>query len=144
VLRGDVHQLAHARREVRGAGEPAAEVDPPASAPRHESPHDEPVIGRSAVGLEPAPHLPVGRQLELRLDLRLVATGADQLAAGAAPPQQAQGLDEDALARARLAGDHRQPGAERQLELVDQGEAGDSQQGQHFIDCFGRTGPRVA
>src|SRR5882724_4815070 len=74
-----------------------------------------------------------GGQIDDRLDPRLVAPAADQIGAGAAAAQQAQRLDDDALAGAGLAGDHGQSRPQLQLELVDEGKARDAQYAQHDI-----------
>ena len=48
--------------------------------------------------------------------------GADQVPAGALPHDGADGVDDDGLARAGLAGEHVEPGAEGEIRPIDEGD----------------------
>jgi hypothetical protein len=73
----------------------------------------------------------IAGELEERLHHRLVGAVAQHLGAHAAAQHQVEGVHQDRLAGARLAGEDVQAGAEPHLHRVDDGEAGDSQGGQH-------------
>ena len=72
-----------------------------------------------------------GRQRERRLHVRLGAVGADQRAVGAAAERQVERAGDDRLARAGLACQHRQPGAELQVGVADHDEVGDDEALEH-------------
>jgi hypothetical protein len=67
-------------------------------------------------------HVGTRRDLEDALDPCFVGAAPDQVHARSSPAEQAQRLDQDALARARLTGDGSEPRPERQLRFVDQRE----------------------
>ena len=103
----------------------------PAAAARDRSPHHQSVFVVAPVGEQLRARRRRLRQLDDRLDPGLVASGADQIGARAAAAQQAERLDEDALAGAGLTGHRGQAGPERDLRLVDQSEPGNLEQRQH-------------
>ena len=72
-----------------------------------------------------------GRQRERGLHVRLGAVGADQRAVGAAAERQVERAGDDRLARAGLACQHRQPGAELQVGVADHDEVGDDEALEH-------------
>ncbi len=128
VLRSDVDQTGDGIAEIARGREPARQVDAPSPGARDGAAHEEPglvALLASPLGLEPRAQLGGARrgQVDDGLDPSLVAAGPDQVGAGAAAAQQAQRLDDDALAGAGLAGDHGETGPQLQLELVDQREA---------------------
>ncbi len=73
----------------------------------------------------------VAGQVELRLDVRLLAGRADERVVALRAEQQAERLREDRLARARLAGDRVQPRRELELRLADEDEVLDAQPPEH-------------
>ena len=60
-----------------------------------------------------------------------VLARADEVAGGAAAEQQADGLDEDGLAGAGLAGQDVEAGVELDLDRVDDREVPDAQEAKH-------------
>ena len=70
-------------------------------------------------------------QIERRGDLGALGAGAHDLGAGAAARQQLQRIDDDGLAGAGLAGEHREPGLQFELDRVDDREVANLQVGQH-------------
>ncbi len=81
--------------------------------------------------LEPIARLGQILQIELRHQLGAVATGPDDVAIGAGASQQHQRIDQQGLARARLAADHGQPGAKGDIGFFDDGKVADVEGGQH-------------
>jgi hypothetical protein len=75
-------------------------------------------------------------ELELRLHPRRLGPLSHQLRAPPGPPQQRQRVDDDRLARPRLAGEHVHPAPQLERHIVEQGQATDVQVTEH--------GPRVA
>jgi hypothetical protein len=71
----------------------------------------------------------IGGKLEGRGHLPLLGAAAHQ--GGVAPGAygEREGIEQDGLAGAGLAGESRQPGAERQIELVDENDIADRQSG---------------
>ncbi len=61
-------------------------------------------------------------QLERRFHDRFLAARPDQVRAGTLAERKVQGIDDDGLARAGLAGEHVQPRGEFHAELVDDGK----------------------
>ena len=76
-------------------------------------------------------HLAAVRLLEHRLDGGGLFAGPDELGAGAAADEQADGADEDGLAGAGLAGEDVEAGREFELESIDDGEVGDAEEPDH-------------
>ena len=74
------------------------------------------------------------REVELRLDVGLLAGGADERVVALRAEQQPDRLGEDRLARAGLARDRVQPGRELELGLADEDEVLDAQAPQHAGD----------
>ena len=68
---------------------------------------------------------------EDRLDGRLGLAGAHQIGRRAGAEQEADGLDEDRLARARLAGQDVEAGLELDLDGLDHREVADAEEAQH-------------
>jgi hypothetical protein len=73
-----------------------------------------------------------GRDVELCLDVGLVAVGPDVARVALRPKQQADRLREDRLARAGLARDRVQAGREGELRLMDEDEILDAEPAQHL------------
>ena len=71
------------------------------------------------------------REVELRLDVRLVAGRADVRVVALRAEQEPERLGEDRLAGARLAGDRVQPGRELELGLADEYEVLDAKPPEH-------------
>ena len=70
-------------------------------------------------------------QLEGGVYLGHFAAGAHGLGGGAFAQQQPHGVDNDRLARPRLAGEDVQPWAERQMKLIDDRKIANAQFGEH-------------
>ena len=118
-------------RQLRQGAQAAREVGPaPAGTGDHAANH-QPLVQLAAVPFQLHADRRGGRQLELRLDLRFLAAGADHLGAAARPTQQRQRVDQDALACAGLAGDHGQTGTEGELDPLDERETGDAEEREH-------------
>ena len=56
--------------------------------------------------------------VELGADFAAFGTGANLRALGSSPQHQTKGIQKDRLASARLAGDHREAGAELDVEFL--------------------------
>ena len=69
----------------------------------------------------------LGQPIEQRLDPRHVGAVADERRVGPRPERQPERIDEQAFARAGLAGDDVEPGVERQAESIDEREIDDGQ-----------------
>ena len=69
--------------------------------------------------------------VELGLDVRLLAARPDERLVALRAEQEPDRLREDRLARTRLAGDRVQPGRELELGLADEHEVLDAQSSQH-------------
>ena len=69
--------------------------------------------------------------VELCLDVRLLAGGADQRRVAARPEQQPDRVREDRLAGSRLAGDRVQAAVELDLGLLNEDEVRDPQRPEH-------------
>jgi hypothetical protein len=136
VLSGDVHQAAGDLRQRRERDEGVVEVDAVSPGSRHD-PADDELCGRLGVvdprDREARPHLlrVGGIEFEEGLDGGGVRARADDLGRGAPPEDQVQRVDQDRLARARLTGDDREPGAELQGHAVDDREVLDGQAREH-------------
>ena len=68
---------------------------------------------------------------EHRADIGALGAGAHHAAVGAVAEAEAEGIHEDGLAGAGLAGDDGEAGREFQLQVLDDGELADAQQTQH-------------
>ena len=71
------------------------------------------------------------RQLEHRGDLALLGALAHQGGVAARAQRQREGIEQDRLAGAGLAGQHGKPGREIEVEPVDQNDVADREPGQH-------------
>ena len=142
VLAVDVHQpSAQGAQLLYGHG---AAVDP---GPRAALAADHPAqvafaVGRQVLFLQPAFDLGQGREVEACGHLGPLAAMADEAGVGAFAQRQAEGIDQDRLARARLAGQHRHAGADLQLQRLHDDEVADVDVGQHapFPVRFIRSG----
>ena len=130
VLAVDLHQPATHLAQHRQRGQRAVEIHPPAAGIRDDPAHDQLRIRGQPVRVEEGRHA-VGVRPEDGLDDQFLAPAAEQVAARAAAQGEPDGLHQQALAGAGLAGNHVQPGRERQFEFVDQGDVADVQQAQH-------------
>ncbi len=72
-----------------------------------------------------------GRQLEGRGHLPLLGALAHQRGIAARAERQRKGIEQDGLAGAGLAGEHRQPGREVDVEPIDQDDVANREPGQH-------------
>ncbi len=73
-------------------------------------------------------------KVELRLDVCLLAGGADERVVALGAEEEAQRLGEDRLAGARLPRDRVQAGRELELGLADEDEVLDAQPAEHAVD----------
>ena len=71
------------------------------------------------------------REVELGLDVGLLGAGAQVPRVAGGPEEEPDGLSEDRLARAGLAGDRVEPGSEGEVGLADEDEALDAQTAEH-------------
>ena len=72
-----------------------------------------------------------GRRREPGGDIRLLGAGPNKPRVGACPQRQAQAVEQDGFARARLAGQHGEAGAEGQVEAFDENNVANREGGQH-------------
>ena len=71
------------------------------------------------------------RQVEHGADLALRLAMAHERAVAAPAERQREAVEQDRLARARLARQHRQPGLESEVEPIDQHDVADGELRQH-------------
>ena len=83
-----------------------------------------------------------GRRVELRLDVGLPTLGADERCVASVPEEEADGLREDRLARAGLAGDGVQARREGQLGFADEHQVFDPETPEHGLDGTPKVGIR--
>ena len=81
-----------------------------------------------------------GRSSNDRRDLPLLGALADQAGIAARAEREREGIEQDRFAGAGLAGQHRQPGGEIDVEPVDQDDVADRKPGEHGgeVDVSGR------
>ena len=72
-----------------------------------------------------------GRQLEGRRHLPFGGTVAHQRDIAARAERERKGIEQDRLAGAGLAGEHRETGGEVDVEPIDQNDVADGQPGEH-------------
>ena len=130
VLAVDLHQPAAHLTQHGQRGQRAVEIHPSAAGVRNDAAHDQVCVRGQPMRVEHGRHA-VGVHAEHGLDDEFRAAAADQVAARAATQGEADGLHQQTLAGAGLAGHHVQPGGERQFQFVDQGDVTDVQQAQH-------------
>ncbi len=113
------------------------QVDEPPSALRKLRHRREPAVdvaaGPSVGGHDPREHDLVVAVVESAFDTRLGRTFANQLRIGSPATEEIQRVDDQRLARAGLAGDHRQARAEGHLELGNDSQILDAQLGKHRL-----------
>src|SRR6185369_11734151 len=80
---------------------------------------------------EPLAQLAGKAAVEQSLDRGLIGVAADEIGGAARSAQQAQSLQDNALAGTGLAGEDVEAGVERQRQVVDDGEVADPQLTQH-------------
>jgi len=131
VLAADVDERLADLAEHGHGGQIAVDVDPVLPRAGHHPLDDDLPAGVKPHLLEPRPETPVGPDVEDRLDDGGVLLRADQVRRGPVPEQQADGPDENRLARPRLPRDDVEPLVEGKMEPVDDGEIGDPQFLQH-------------
>jgi hypothetical protein len=78
---------------------------------------------------------------ELGADLGLRLPGAHEGGVGAVAQHQAERVDQDRLAGAGFAGEHREAGRELEVERIDDGEVADPQRAQHGQRSQARAAP---
>ena len=83
------------------------------------------------------------REVELGLDICLLAAGSDQRRIASRAQEQADRLREDRLSGPGLAGDGVEPRSELELGLADQDQVLDAQAAQHAPDGTHRVGARL-
>ena len=89
------------------------------------------VLGLDAVLAEQRRRRRVGGRREHRADRGLRRTLADQRPIGPATQREAEGVEQDRLAGAGLAGQHAEPAGELEVEPLDQDDVADRKAGQH-------------
>ncbi len=75
------------------------------------------------------------RKLEADIDHRLRLPVAHQPAVGAGAEREAERVEQDRLARPRLAGEHAEARAEFEIQALDQHDVANGEPGQHRPDC---------
>jgi hypothetical protein len=80
------------------------------------------------LGVEPGADIGMAADIELRGELGAVGTGSQLTQFEAVSQQQSQRVEEDRLARAGLAGQHREAAGELELECFDDDEIAYGQQ----------------
>ena len=120
----DLAQQRHARRLV---------VDEDAAAPvgRLRAPQDQVALFVEAVVAHDVAGEMVGGKVEDGRDAALRSTMAHQRGVAARAQRQRQRVEQDRLARAGLAGQHRQAGGKIDVEPFDQNDIADRQVGEH-------------
>ena len=78
------------------------------------------------------------RCLDRRLDHRPIGAGPDEVGHGAAAEEKADGFHEDRFAGTGLTGQYGEAGAELQFELVDDGEALNTEVSDHRMVTVSR------
>ena len=123
----ELAEFAQLRQRHRGTVDvrlaAAAGVDGPA--------HQHARFVRVADVLRPHPLDHRGSGAELGADLRARRAFAHHVGVGALAEREQQGVDEDGLARAGLAGEHGEAGREVEFERLDDDEVADCQRQQH-------------
>ncbi len=109
---------------------------PPGVRPRAAVPEDTPGYNERVLvlRLQLAELFELVREVELRLDVRLLTGGADVGVVAFRTEQEPEGLGEDRLAGAGLPGDRVQPGRELELRLTDEDEILDAKPTKHAAD----------
>jgi len=133
-------------RHVVASRRPAPRVRACAPVAEHAPREHEPFLAlRPKLGqrLEPLLLEQAVRQVELRLDVRLLPIRPHEGGVAARSEQQADRLREDRLARTGLAGDRIQARRELELGVADQDQVLDAQPAQHAPDATHRVGARL-
>ena len=86
---------------------------------------DQPVTVAKTMVVEQLPYRMIGRRREFSGDPGLINAPAQQAAVTPAAENQPQGIEQNGLAGAGLAGQGAQAGAERQVEPIDQYDVAD-------------------
>ena len=102
---------------------------------------DVAVVGQALL-VEQRAHGMVGGDRELGADAGLPGAGAEQLQVGAAAEGQAERIQEDRFAGARLAGQHGEAGIDLEIQAVDEDDVADRQVQQHRRSAPGIRTPR--
>ncbi len=120
----DGAQHLHRHRLVieEGAGAAVGQLD---------TAQDQFVLRRNVVGGQDRAGRMIHRHVEGRRHLPLLGTLADQAGIAAGAQRQREGIEQDRLAGAGLAGQHRQTRREIDIEAVDQDDVSDRKPGQH-------------
>jgi len=92
---------------------------------------DQLVLGRDVVRRQNRVRRMVAGNVEGGGDLPLLHALAHQSGVAAGAKRQREGVEQDRLARAGLAGEHRQAGGEIDIEPLDQDDIADGQAGEH-------------
>ena len=122
--RAERFEHLHAHRLVvdEGAGAPVGELH---------AAQDQAVFGRDAVLGEQRERRMVRLDVERRRHLPLLGAVAHQARIAAAAERQREGIEQDRLAGAGLAGQHRQAGRIVDVEPFDQDDVADRETGEH-------------
>ena len=95
------------------------------------APHDELVLDGNIVRRQQGAGRMVGRNVKRGGDLALLGAGAHEAGVAARTKGQREGVKQDRLACASLAGEHRQAGGKIDIEAIDQDDVADREPGQH-------------
>ena len=116
------HLNAHRLIVDEGAGPPVGDLH---------APHDQLVLAGEAVLREQAARRMLLAELEDRGHLPLLGAFADQRRLPTRAEREREGIEQDRFAGSGLAGQCRQPGAEINVEPVDQDDVADGKPGEH-------------
>ena len=149
ALHGEIEQQGAQFEDLgaahRGAVDPVAAVGASLLEPPVAAEQQLVAVGLEVLLLEPGPHR--GAEGEAGFDAAPFAAAAQQagpLGALGAAEQGIEGIEEDRLAGAGLAGEHTEAGPERELEAFDQGDVLEAQSGEHprLRESFGQPPDR--
>ena len=122
--RAEALQGLHAHRLIvdEGAGAAVGEL---------RAPQDQLTVRGDVMRRQQRPCRVLAGQLERRRHLTLLRALAHQARIAARAEREREGIEQDRLAGAGLAGQHREPGVEVDIEPIDQHDVADREAGQH-------------
>ena len=130
MLSVDAQQPGAELPQQRHRGQRAVQIHPAPPARRNYT-ADEEFFGFQQIMFRKEGGKARAVETEDRLDNGFCGLAANQVGSRPIAQGQAEGLHEQAFARARLSGNHIQAGLERQFEIIDQGQILDVQMTQH-------------
>ena len=126
LLRDGAHRLQADRLIVdEGAGAPVGEL---------QAAQDEIAVDRDVLRRRRTARRMIGREIEDGGHLALRLAGAHQRSVAAAAERERERVEQNRLAGAGLAGEHRQPRPEGEVEVVDEDDVADRELDEHRRD----------